>query len=170
MINISNRLSVLIATVSTRRYRSLLEGEEYKDESGDLAEKMFINAGFRPIKRILIKDSPEMIRKAVDMAVAEGFDVLLFIGGTGVAKDDVTVEVVSELFEKEIPGFNILYTLYSEREVGPRAMSSRASAGIYKNVLIYAVPGSVRAVKLCVEKLIIPEARHLLMVYRGLKH
>ena len=162
--------SVLIATVSSRRYNTLLEGGEYTDQSGDLAEKLFKSAGYRNIKRVLIKDDSKMIKEVVDMAVKEKFSILVFIGGTGVAKDDVTVETLKTLFDKEVPGFNILYTIYSEREIGVRAMASRASAGFIKGVLVYAIPGSIKAVKLCVEKLILPEADHLIKIHFGLKH
>ena len=162
--------SVLIATVSSSRYDALIEGGEYSDTSGDLAEKLFKSAGYRRVKRVLIKDDPKMIREVVDMAGKEGYPILVFIGGTGVARDDITVETLKEMFEKEIPGFNILYTIYSEREIGVRAMASRASAGFIKGILVYSIPGSPKAVKLCIEKLILPEAEHLIQIYKGLKH
>ena len=162
--------AVLIATVSSRRYQTLIEGGEYSDVSGDLAEKMFKSAGYREVKRVLIRDDPQMIKEVIDMAVKEGYPILIFIGGTGVAKDDITVETLKNMFEKEIPGFNILYTLYSEREIGVRAMASRASAGFIKGILVYSIPGSPKAVKLCIEKLILPEAEHLIQIYKGLKH
>jgi len=166
----TERRSVFIATVSSRRYNNLIEEGEYTDPSGDLAEKIFREAGFRDIKRVLIKDDPMMIKEVVKMASKEGYSILIFIGGTGVAKDDYTVETLKKLFDKEIPGFNVLYTLYSEREVGVRAMASRASAGFIDNLLVYAIPGSIKAVRLCIERLILPEAEHLIKVRRGLKH
>lgn len=168
--DIYGKPQVIIATVSSRRYKSLLEAGEYRDESGDLAEALLERAGYKNIKRVLIRDDPNMIKDIINMAVKEGFDIVIFIGGTGVARDDVTVETIKKFFDKELPGFNILYTIYSEREIGVRAQSSRATAGFYKDILLYAIPGSPNAVKLCIEKLILPEVEHLLKIRRGLKH
>ncbi len=168
--DIYGKPQVILVTVSSRRYKNLLEEGEYKDESGDLAETLLERAGYKSVKRVLIKDDPKMIRDIIDMAVKEGVDIVIFIGGTGVAKDDVTVETIKKFFDKELPGFNILYTLYSEREIGVRAQASRATAGFYKDILLYAIPGSPAAVKLCIEKLILPEAEHLLKIRRGFKH
>ncbi len=161
---------VLIATVSTSRYDKLMEGGKIEDVSGDLAEKLFRKAGYREVKRVLIRDDPDMIRRTVDMARRESYNILVFIGGTGVAKDDYTYETLRRMFEKEITGFNTLYILYSEKEIGVRAMASRATAGFVKGVLVYAIPGSPKAVELCIERLILPEADHLIKVYRGHKH
>ncbi len=168
--DIYGKPQVIIATVSSRRYKNLLEEGMYKDESGDLAESLFERAGYRSIKRVLIRDDPDMIKNIINMAVKEGFDIVVFIGGTGVAKDDVTVETIKKFLDKELPGFHVLYTLYSEREIGVRAQASRATAGFHKDVLIYAIPGSPRAVKLCIEKLILPEAEHLIKIRKGFKH
>ncbi len=162
--------SVLIATVSSRRYTRLVESGEVSDPSGDIAERLFRLNGFRDIKRVLIRDDESMIREVVDMARKEGYPLIVFIGGTGVAKDDITVETLHSMFTKDIPGFNILYTLYSEKEIGVRAMSSRASAGFIGDILVYAIPGSPKAVELCIKKLIIPEYEHLMVIRRGLKH
>jgi len=99
---------VLIATVSTSRYDRLMEGEKIEDVSGDLAEKLFRRAGYRDVKRVLIRDDPEMIRRTVDMARRESYNILVFIGGTGVSRDDYTYETLRKMFEKEITGFNTL--------------------------------------------------------------
>ena len=161
---------ILISTVSTRRYKSLLEFGEYEDKSGDIAVSIFERYGYRNIDRILISDDTKMIKEVIDIALKKGVDILIFIGGTGVAKDDVTVETLKKFFDKELPGFNVLYTVYSERQVGVRALSSRATAGFIKDMLVYALPGSPNAVQLCIEKLILPEAEHLLKIRRGYKH
>ncbi len=170
MLDFTGKPSVLIATVSSRRYNKLLRGEEFTDSSGDIAEKLFRSAGFKSIKRVLIKDDRDMIKRVVEMAAKEGYNLIVFIGGTGVAEDDLTVETLRDMYDKELPGFNVLYTLYSEREIGVRAMASRASAGFIGKTLVYALPGSEKAVKMCIEKLILPEYDHLLKIRMGWKH
>ncbi|MCQ4350006.1 MAG: molybdenum cofactor biosynthesis protein, partial [Sulfolobales archaeon] len=66
-----------------------------------------------------------------------------------------------------IEGFSDLFRLYSEREIGSAAYLTKASAGIIKNKLVYLLPGSPDAVRLAVEKLILPEAGHLVYLIRS---
>ncbi|MCB0111427.1 MAG: molybdenum cofactor biosynthesis protein MoaB, partial [Caldilineaceae bacterium] len=63
--------------------------------------------------------------------------------------------------EKTLPGFGELFRMLSYEEVGAAAMLSRATAGVYRNTVIFSTPGSTNAVRLAVEKLILPEMQHL---------
>lgn len=89
------------------------------------------------------------------------FDVIITTGGTGIAKRDTTIEVVRKLLHKELDGFGELFRMLSYEQVGSAAMLSRAVAGLSDNVLIFALPGSPDAVRLAMEKLIVPELSHL---------
>ncbi|QDU34112.1 Molybdenum cofactor biosynthesis protein B [Poriferisphaera corsica] len=93
-------------------------------------------------------------------------NVIITTGGTGIARRDRTVEVVSRLLQKELEGFGELFRMLSYKEVGASAMLSRAVAGLAcsagHETFIFSMPGSVNAVRLGMEKLILPELPHLL--------
>ncbi|MFF2443449.1 MogA/MoaB family molybdenum cofactor biosynthesis protein [Priestia megaterium] len=86
--------------------------------------------------------------------------VIIITGGTGFTPRDVTYEAISNLLEKEIQGFGELFRSLSYTEIGPKAMFSRAIAGSFNRRAIYALPGSTNAVKLAVNKLILPTCQH----------
>ncbi|WP_457612392.1 MogA/MoaB family molybdenum cofactor biosynthesis protein [Methanocaldococcus sp.] len=146
-----------VITVSTSRYIKYCKNEEIKDESGDFLKNK-LNAEFK----IIIPDNKDMIRGAIDFLI-DNFDVncIVLTGGTGLERGDVTIETLKEIFEKEIEGFKILFQTLSYEEVGYRAMLSRATAGIYRETLIYSLPGSLNACKLGV-KIIKEESPHIL--------
>ena len=87
---------------------------------------------------------------------------MITTGGTGIARRDVTIEAVTPLFDKEIGGFGELFRMLSYTEdIGSRSLLSRAAAGTYGHQLIISLPGSSGAVKLGMEKLVMPELNHL---------
>ena len=71
------------------------------------------------------------------------------------------------MLEKTLPGFGELFRYLSYKEIGSRAIASRAIAGVYQNILVFSVPGSSNAVKLAMEKLILPEIEHLVSQLRA---
>lgn len=105
------------------------------------------------------------IKTFLDKATAdERVSIILMTGGTGIAKRDVTIEVVKSKLEKELPGFGEIFRLISYTDdIGSSAMMSRAIAGIANGKAIFSMPGSSGAVKLAMEKLIIPELHHIAM-------
>lgn len=93
--------------------------------------------------------------------------MILTNGGTGIAKRDVTIETVSSLFDKEIPGFGELFRMLSYQEdIGSAAILSRAAAGVIKDKAVFLTPGSTGAVRLAMSKLILPELGHVVRELR----
>ena len=132
------------------------------DTGGDAAAERIAAAGHRVEARLLVRDEVAAIRAAVEeLLAAPGVDVLVLTGGTGVAPRDVTVEAVSPLFEKPLPGFGELFRMLSHRHVGAAAMLSRAAAGVTAGRAVFLLPGSPRGVVLALDELILPEAGHL---------
>ena len=84
-----------------------------------------------------------------------------FSGGTGVAPRDVTPENVEPLPERAVPGFGELFRMLSYEEIGAAALLSRALAGLVGGRVVFVIPGSRGAVRLAMEKLILPEIGHL---------
>lgn len=154
-----------LATVSTSRYQMKLEKEEIEDRSGDLAEAMIEKKGHTVIKREIVPDRKDMIRNVVKHT--KDVDILLFLGGTGVAPDDQTPEALQPLFDKELSSFSQLFTFLSYKQIGPATVLSRATAGIHENKLLIALPGSPDAVKLALKKIVLPEAGHILKLMKA---
>lgn len=97
--------------------------------------------------RNLIPDEKDDLINAIEEMVCENIDVILTTGGTGLDTRDITVETVEELFEKRLDGFGEIFRAKSFEEIGPAALLSRATAGIYKKTVIFSMPGSPNAVK-----------------------
>lgn len=120
-------------------------------------------SGHKIVNKQIVPDE----RMAIETAVKEGckhpdVDVILTNGGTGISFRDVTIETVQQLFDKEIPGFGELFRMLSyEEDIGSAAIMSRAIAGISNHRAIFSTPGSSGAVKLAMNKLIIPELSHV---------
>jgi molybdenum cofactor biosynthesis protein B len=104
-----------------------------------------------------------MIKQSVKEALklAE-VDVIITCGGTGISPRDVTIEVVQPLLEKLLPGFGEALRKMSFEQIGSAATLTRAIAGISKGKVIFCIPGSPQGVYLSLEKLILPEASHIL--------
>jgi molybdenum cofactor biosynthesis protein B len=147
---------------STSRYNLLKKGEKFKDESGDLMEQLIKNSGHALSFRRLIPDDKALIEEGVRYALKSAdVDAVVFCGGTGIAPSDVTIETVSPFLEKIIPGFGEIFRLLSYNAIGSAAVLSRAVAGVAKGKVFFCIPGSMDAVRLCFEKLILPEAAHI---------
>ena len=118
-------------------------------------------AGHQVVAYHLIKDEPEQVDEVLDKIVESQAQIVLFNGGTGLSKRDTTFDVLSRKLEKTMPGFGELFRMLSYEQVGASAMFSRATAGVYRGMVVISTPGSPAAVQLAWEKLIAPELEHL---------
>jgi len=156
------KLNFGIFICSTSRYNQSKRGGKFKDESGDLIEKLIKNSGHNVSFRKLIPDDKVLIEESVKYALDHpDLDVVVFCGGTGIAPADVTIETVSPFFEKVLPGFGEIFRLLSYNEIGSSAVLSRAAAGVVQGKVFFCIPGSPNAVRFCFEKLILTEAAHI---------
>jgi len=169
--DLPSRLRFLILVTSDSIMTKISKGEQFVDRSGDLAIESIKKGDHVVVDRLYLPNDLSAIRQAVkDMALKGVAEVIVISGGTGPGPRDVTVEAVVPLFEKELPGFGELFRLMSYEKIGTSAIASRATAGIFNRVLIFALPGSPDAVELALEKIIIPEAPHLIKMIRGHTH
>jgi molybdenum cofactor biosynthesis protein B len=141
------------------------------DEGGALVAELATSAGFEVCARDLVPDDVTTIRRWAGRMLVEPEpsgrpDVLLITGGTGISGRDGTVEAVKGLLEKELPGYGELFRWLSYQEVGPAAMLSRATAGTVGHTALFLMPGSLRAIRLAMEKLIVPELPHVVSELR----
>ncbi len=160
------RLSFFVVTVSTSRYMKKVSSQKYEDQSGDIAERIIKREGHEVRKRTLISDEKDQIEDLIKEFSASEADVLVFTGGTGVSRRDITVETARKFFEKEIEGYGEIVRMLSYRKIGPAAMLTRATAGVLGGRLIVCLPGSPNAVKLALEKTI-SEFPHIVFVARS---
>jgi molybdopterin adenylyltransferase len=138
------------------------------DRGGQLVVEMLTEAGHGITAREIVPDDPLQLRPLVDrLANPATADAILITGGTGIAARDQTFETISGLLTKPMPGYGELFRMLSYEDIGPAAMLSRAVGGVANNVIVLTMPGSVAAVKLAMEKLILPEIGHL--VYEARK-
>lgn len=150
------QICCMVITVSDTR-------TEETDKSGKQMMDLLGTNGHEVIGYEIVKDEREAIEKAI-LRGAENpeVDVILTNGGTGIAKRDVTIETVKGLLNKEIPGFGELFRMLSYKDdIGSAAILSRAIAGEVNNKAVFSTPGSTGAVRLAMEKLILPEIGHV---------
>ncbi len=132
------------------------------DGSGALIHERLESAGHRICRYEILPDEPERVRDHV-LALCDdsACQAVLVTGGTGLAPRDTTYEALSGILEKQLAGFGELFRSLSYQEIGSAAMLSRATAGVCRSTLIFSVPGSTGAVRLAVDRLILPELGHL---------
>ncbi len=151
------RVRVFSLTVSDTR-------TEATDEGGRLIRELAAAAGHEIVGSAIVRDEPEQVQMHIVALANQGTaDVLITTGGTGISRRDNTYEAVSGLLAKRLDGFGELFRMLSYQDIGSAAMLSRAVAGLVQgsNLVVFAVPGSPSAVRLALEKLIIPELGHL---------
>lgn len=130
------------------------------DEGGALAKRLLVEAGHSLLGAELVKDDAGAISHALEHALEHGARCVIFTGGTGVGRRDVTVETLEAKFAKRLDGFGELFRTLSFPQVGSAAWLSRATAGVVQGALVFALPGSPKAVELALTKLILPELSH----------
>jgi molybdenum cofactor biosynthesis protein B len=130
---------------SGRRIRELLEAEEHSVAR----------------YQIIPDDMAELHTVLTELLADRELDAVLTNGGTGISRRDTTIEVVETHLDQFIPGFGELFRMLSFQQIGSGAMLSRASAGVARGKLVFALPGSTGAVELAMTRLILPELKHL---------
>lgn len=147
--------AVLCAVITASDSRT-----EETDASGRLIRELLQSAGHQVLRYHLAPDDPEEIRQLVSSLAGEA-QAILINGGTGISARDSTYDAVRSMLQKELPGFGELFRMLSWQEIGAAAMLSRAVAGVCRDSLVFSMPGSTAAVALAMQKLILPELRHL---------
>lgn len=136
---------------------------EADDRSGEMIAALVEESDHQVVVRRLVADEMVEIRSAVEAALEDAqIDVVVVSGGTGFSPRDVTLEAVEPLLDSLVVGFGELFRMLSYEQIGPAAMLSRATAGVAGSSVVFLLPGSPKATALAMEKLVLPEAAHLL--------
>jgi molybdenum cofactor biosynthesis protein B len=137
---------------------------EATDESGRLIQHLCNEAGNRLVDYEVVKNEVWRVQTAVRRFLQGPGQCLFVTGGTGAGRRDLTIETVTPLLEKILPGFGELFRWLSYGEVGSAAMLSRALCGVSQGKLVCCLPGSEAAVRLALSKVLLPELPHLIWV------
>ncbi len=151
---------VAVLTISDTRTRET-------DTGGDVVEETMRGAGHEVVAREIVRDEATSIRTTlVDLLARPDVDAVVTTGGTGISARDTTYEVVERMVEKRLDGFGELFRMLSYEEIGAAAILSRALAGAVGTKLVASLPGSRNAVRLGMEKLLVPEVAHIVFELR----
>jgi len=135
---------------------------EQDDPSGHLARALLEKAGHKVVHYSLVANSIADVRERLEPWLGEvGVEAAVTVGGTGVSSRDLTVNALEGMGGRKLEGFGEIYRSLSFEEVGPLAMISRAALFVIQGKPVFALPGSERAVRTAIEKLIIPASIHL---------
>ena len=137
-----------------------------EDKSGPVIQELVSKAGYQVVHTALLPDERVMLSAEMARIADEDIaDLILTTGGTGFSPRDCTPEATADITERAVPGIPEAMR-YLSLQITPRAMLSRASAGIRKGTLIVNLPGSPKAVTECLEY-ILPALGHGLEIWRG---
>jgi molybdopterin adenylyltransferase len=149
------RVRVFVLTVSDTR-------TDATDTAGLAIVEALRTGGHTVAGRAIEKDDPARVAELVRQQTAVGdVDAIITTGGTGLTSRDSTFEAIDALLTKRLPGFGELFRMLSYHDIGSAAMMSRACAGTIGRIVVIALPGSEKAVRLAMDKLVLPELTHL---------
>jgi len=132
------------------------------DESGKTISELLKKNSHEITGYVILKDEPKIVLDFVKTeSLEEDVQAIIVNGGTGISSRDSTFEAIDGALEKKLPGFGELFRYLSYKEIGSAAIMSRAGAGVLNKKIIVSIPGSENAVRLAMEKLILPELAHM---------
>ena len=137
-----------------------------EDKSGPVIAQLVTDAGYQVVHTVLLPDERAMLSAEMARIADEDIaDLILTTGGTGFSPRDCMPEATTDIIQRSVPGIPEAMR-YLSLQITPRAMLSRASAGIRAGTLIVNLPGSPKAVTECLEY-ILPALGHGLEILRG---
>jgi molybdenum cofactor biosynthesis protein B len=155
-----DRLNVAVLTISDTRTPET-------DTGGSAIVELMQGAGHNVSRREIVRDDAPRIEVVLQELLAEaGVDAVITTGGTGISARDTTYEVANRLIDKKLDGFGELFRMLSYEEIGAAAMLSRAVAGAAGVKFLACLPGSTNAVRLAMERLLVPEMPHVVFELR----
>jgi molybdenum cofactor biosynthesis protein B len=155
-------INCFVVTVSDTR-------DESTDQSGQLIKSLLAGEQHQLVGYQIVKDEPAQIEALLRQALADkAVEAIIVNGGTGISPRDGTYEVIAGLLDKRLDGFGEIFRYLSYQDIGSAALMSRAVAGSARGKVLISLPGSKGAVSLAMEKLILPELRHMVSQLQGI--
>ena len=140
----------------------------HPDKSGDVIEESLKKHKLSVSSRIAIADEFDIIQQTAKQLIEEGYQLILFTGGTGLSPRDVTPDAIRPLIEREVPGIMEVARDYGQQRT-PYAMLSRGIAGFVGETLLITMPGSPRGAAESMDA-IFPYILHVFRVREGVRH
>ncbi|GGT00711.1 molybdenum cofactor biosynthesis protein [Planobispora rosea] len=134
------RVRALVITASNRASAGI-----YEDKSGKLLAELLAEAGCDVDGPRVVPDG-EPVEEELRSGVAEGYDVIVTTGGTGLTPADLTPEMTRRVLDREIPGIAEAIR-QANRDAVPTSILSRGLAGQAGNTLVVNLPGSSGGVR-----------------------
>ncbi|MDX1604078.1 MAG: bifunctional molybdenum cofactor biosynthesis protein MoaC/MoaB [Salinimicrobium sediminis] len=146
---------------------SISAGEK-EDRAGKAIKGILQDCNVNVVHYIIIPDEKDMIREKARIFQEQGMDLIIYTGGTGLSKRDVTPEALEPLLDRRIPGIEEAIRSYGQDRT-PFSMLSRSIAGTIKNTLVLGLPGSTNGAKESMEA-IFPSVLHIFRILKGARH
>lgn len=140
----------------------------HPDKSGDVIEQRLQKHKLAVSHREAIADEFDLIQSKAKQLIADGYQLILFTGGTGLSVRDVTPDAVRPLIERDVPGVMEAARNYGQQRT-PYAMLSRGVAGFAGDALIITLPGSPRGAEETMDA-VFPYILHVFRVKEGVRH
>ena len=137
----SARRRAFVLTVSNRASAGV-----YSDKGGPLLAEGLRELGFDVEGPLVVPDG-EPVAGALRRAVAEGYDVVLTTGGTGISPTDLTPEMTAGVIDRPVPGIAEAVRAHGRAAGVPTAALSRGLSGLAGTTLVVNLPGSSGGVK-----------------------
>ena len=155
-----DKISIAVLTISDTRTPET-------DTGGNVIVELMREAGHEISHREIVRDDAPRIEVVLQELLADTeIDAIITTGGTGISARDTTYEVVSRLIDKKLDGFGEIFRMLSYEEIGAAAILSRALAGAVGSKFVACLPGSTNAVRLAMERLLVPEIPHVVFELR----
>jgi molybdenum cofactor biosynthesis protein B len=140
-----------IATISDSRTSET-------DRSGVLAAELLRAAGHEVLQQRIVTENLSTLRHLMrEWTDDPRIHVIIAIGGTGLDSTDITPEAIAPMITKHMPGFGEIFRLLAFQDIGVSALETRAMAAVCHSTLVYLVPAEPTAVRLAIERLIVPQ-------------
>jgi molybdenum cofactor biosynthesis protein MoaC len=139
-----------------------------QDSAGKAIIQKLAQHGLQTATYVIIPDEKETIRAKAKGLSEEGYNLVLFTGGTGLSPRDVTPEAIEPLLTRPVPGIMEAARQYGQERT-PYAMLSRGVAGFINHTLVITLPGSPRGAEESMDALF-PYVLHLFKVAEGMRH
>lgn len=148
-------LKVAVITFTDTRDKS-------SDKSGRIIIDSLEQSGHEVVDYLIQNENQDEMKVQIsNLLHREKIHAIITNGGTGLSPRDSTIEVVRPIFDKELEGFGEIFRLLSFHQIGAAAILSRATAGVAKGKIVVCLPGSSKAVKLAMNRIVIPQLPHM---------